>query len=163
LERRRNPIAENKNISLEGKLIFSGGLECPVEMSVTLEPGTTGKVHTFTVSNTKACVVIGALRALGCSTVDEHEGTGLVGGWPVRITGAVLKIKKIVFHWGVTGIGVCDPGFIFSTEGEITATPNSVNAVSNVELSGELESGLGPVEVGGKLNVVTLNNGTYSI
>jgi len=165
-------ITSTKTVQLTGSASHSGGVECPNALTdLTLDPGSTGKIDTFTIEETDKCKVIGSLAALGCNKLTSHISTNLP--WSISTNGSVILITKIDLDLTYVGSGLCVSGVGTTLSNKLdgsgkeiplVATPNSTTTVSSVKLSGELKSSTGTnVTTSGTLSVLSPNTGTYGI
>jgi hypothetical protein len=156
------PLTKNAVVTFSGTASFSnflGGISCSnVHASVTLEPGTTGKVTSFEPTNPNTtCTTSGVLAS--CKV--KVGGTTTEGlPWVVHTNTSTISITnvKITTHLeGPCGISKTEIG-----PGTVTATPDSKTGVKKITLSGSLPSSTGlPVTIGGSLNASP--SGTYGI
>lgn len=131
-------------VQLSGEVGFTtkedGGKHCPIKAEVDLEPGSTGKLKSWTVPDTNQCKYHGALDAL-CGTVDTHHATGLP--WTVHATNAAAgrTIRITDFHVDTGGTGIFCPDV--TLKGEIIATPNNPASMGAWTMSGSFMNVLG--------------------
>lgn len=117
-----------------------GGIECTVNVHVVLEAGTTtAKADQFGLTGlpTEKCKGLG-----GFVFCQIHEAAYSALPLTVHITETnppVLTITTGDVQYTTTG-GFCPISKVTLTGGTVTATPDNVNAMKTVELSGSLTS-----------------------
>ena len=156
-----SPLASNAVITTHGTAGFTssaGGFTCPTTGSVTLEPGSTGKVTAWDPSSTAGCTYSGNLDNL-CGTVDTHKSTGLP--WTAHGTksGSQYKIGFTI-HIDFGGTGIFCPDV--TIHGKVTFIAVTVPGWCIHIIHGRLTSNLGTeVEYGGEQPVTP--SGTYGV
>jgi len=161
------PITSPVEVDLEGTYSFSGGFSCPeVTAKATLNPGSTGTINSFVLTNTSKCTVIGGLAALGCTALTAHTPTELP--WVIHNTKTDVTITNTVMHNTIKGGGLCASGISLTLTGNLTATPfktngtPSANTIETFKLDGTLKSSTGTnVTIDGDLTITP--EGTYSL
>jgi len=158
-------ITQKKTIALTGTVAFAGGVHCPeVKAVVDLEPGSTGTVTSFDIEDTSKCTTSDALAAIGCKTVTAHK---MDGTWVVHDNGTSIGLDGFKLTVTYEGTGLCVSPIVveyrdkFATQ--IVMTPNNVNSIGSLTLSGEMTSGGNSLAVSGTLNVLAPNAGTYGL
>jgi len=158
-------IVANKTFKITGTFSTGGGFHCPkVEMELELHPGNAGDVNTFSIENTAECSVTGAFAALGCNTVTAHAPVGL---WKITDEGTNIKFTNFALNVTLKGTGTCSGSVAFQVKNKagasITATPNNAESISSVVFGGEGEMGGLSVAIGGAMNVLEPNIGTFGL
>jgi hypothetical protein len=127
-------LEKSATLTATGKAKFqtgAGSYECPVEGSITAEPGSTGKVTKFGVTKTAECVGTGFLS--NC-TLKSHQSTNLPWTAHANTQNNTVEVTNAEI-WG-TYEGFFCPHTIELTFATITLTPNNALTASSASLSG---------------------------
>jgi hypothetical protein len=167
------PIAGNETVFHTGTWQISGGvagtIQCQMTVEFTLTAGTTtGHVTQNEVdldeagsTVTQKCQPAGPTA--GCQI---HAMTANNLPWIIHTQGIDLLITTNGWTTSLTGLA-CPTTKITVTEGTVTAVPDKVSGVSFYKLEGTLKAHSGAesfnVSVGGTLNVLEPNIGTFGI
>ena len=148
-------LEENASVTFTGTAQFNtgtAGIHCTtVHVKATLEPGSTGKITSFEGTH---CTGIGGLAGATATTTP----TGLPWTIHANANGSIT-ITGVHIDNAITPSPPFPPGATIF--GNVTATPNNSSAISSVELSGTVETSVGPAQVSGTLEASPA--GTYGI
>lgn len=145
------PLEGGATVSLAGSFRFSGGIECEVNGSLTLEPGAKGQVTEFS-ADPEGCTPAETLANV-CQEVTSMSPKGLPwsaeavetkGGWQVQLSGVETE-------YGLKGGIFCPAKMALS--GDLTATPDDRRSIASLDLSGPVSTSYGSQEVEGSLSV----------
>ena len=162
-----NPLTENGTITMTGWAKFTGGTKCHVHAHVTLTAGGgTGEATEFKPENLSECEITETLKSLGCTAITSSTSENLP--WMLDDEGTYAKVSgsiKLTNHY--TGGAFC-PGTVTLEERageELRATPDNVNAIHKLTLSGTIHTSLGTTStVTGELEPVNpSDSGTYGL
>lgn len=129
-------IDTGTGISLtEGTLSFAGGTQCPISGTVTLQPGSNGRLTAISWGD---CAVVGGYAGLGCTEVASSVPTNLP--WPIKNEETTIKISEVDYTMVLKGGGLCAAGVTLKLKGSLTATPDDASKISHINLSGTLSS-----------------------
>jgi hypothetical protein len=132
---------------MEGRFHWAGGLgevDCPVELSGSLNPGSSGQIDKFTIS-AEGCEMSGVVSEVctevGSVTPTEMPWSVSTGGTDAKRSIAIEGIEMVYEFVG----GECGSGFPIEFSGNLTATPDDAEEIGSVSLTGELASDYGHV------------------
>jgi len=135
-------------VKLDGNLgysnTFPGGVSCPVDGTIKLVGGTDEGAITALAWDAEACSLGGSLPA-SCEKVTSV--TSKLLPWPVINEGTSIRITEFPISINFSKCGSK------TFQGELTATPDKVGAISSTSIAGFLETGSGGEQLwGGSLS-----------
>ena len=117
--------------SIEGTINVPGGASCPVEGTLALEPGNTGTV-TWTGEEAVFCQATEIEFLWDCQPEMKIGGSAVAHdeGSSIGLSGVEFEV-----NWG--GMGeFCSRGTTFGVSENLTLTPENINSIQNMSLSG---------------------------
>lgn len=117
-----NPLEETAEEVLLGGFAYTGGTNCwdEVEAVLSLEPGSTGTVTSFSVAAVE-CEVTGTIKATGCTQVSNVTPESLP--WTVHNTASSLVITDFTITVDYEGGPFCFP--FYPIEGTLALAPDA--------------------------------------